>query len=195
MHQIVVPNNRWLSSRPFLTFVYIFNFGLYFEMNLNSLWKTKRKRSSRSLSLCGHDGETGYVQRRMEHFEKLLLSETLRIQDHMDELAELRCEIKSDCTCRQKFEKQVARLEKRVMKLRGEMQDLRQLLLDSDCHLHKNEQRQRELQHRLQELWSLISECTDFRDVELQKGTPTTHTVPAAAVDAPAVPVASPSIN
>lgn len=147
-------------------------------MNINSLWKSKPKRnsrSSRSFSSChgstlGHEPECFRIQRRMEQFDKLLLAEHARIQDHIDELTELRCELKADCSCRHKFERQLTKMEKRVMKLRGEMQEVRKYLLDSDCYLNQNEQRQREMTHRLQELWNLITECIEFREVDLDGG-------------------------
>lgn len=127
----------------------------------------------------------------MEQFDKLLLAETVRIQDHLDQLSELRCELRADCTCRQRFERQLAKMEKKVLRLRGEMQEVRKTLLDSDCYLHQNEQRQREMQHRLQELWNLMTEYCEFGEVELQSGRPvkvitTTKTAPAVTIESPA---------
>lgn len=148
-------------------------------MNINSLWKAKPKRRgsnySRSRVSCSnisssHEAECFRVQRRMEQFDKLLMVEHARIQDHMDELEELRCELKADCNCRSRFEKQLQKMEKRVMKLRAELQDARKSLLDSDCLLQQGDQRHREMQHRLQELWGLITDCLEFKDVDLVNG-------------------------
>lgn len=105
----------------------------------------------------------------MEQFDSLLLAEHSRIQEHIDALTDLRCDLKSDCQCRDKFERLLGKMEKRVMKLRGEMQDCRKYLLDADCYLQQNEQRQRELQHRLQELWNLVGECCQLREFEVEK--------------------------
>lgn len=134
-----------------------------------------------------HEPECYSIQRRMDQFDSLLNAEHSRIQEHITELSELRCELKADCQFRNRFERQLAKMEKRVMKLCTEMQDCRKYLLDSDFYLHQNEQRQSELQHRLQELWNLIAESCRFGE-DL---TVTTSYIPLAA-SAPKVMATTP---
>lgn len=123
----------------------------------------------------------------MEQFDQLLIAEHNKIQEHIEELTELRCELQSDCRCRKNFEKRMMKIEKRIMKLRSEMQDVRKHLMDSDCYLHKNEQRQKELQTRLQELWNLITECCQLRELDVVGSN-------GAIVKVEAIPVASPAV-
>lgn len=144
-------------------------------MNLNSLWKPKcRRQSRRSRSCTGRDkcqeADCFRAQRRMDQFDQMLQAEHARIQDHFDALSDLKLELKSDCKCRNRVNRQLSKLEKRVMKLRAELQSVRKCLLDSDSYLHQSEQRQREMQNRLQELWNLITDCFELRDVDLQNG-------------------------
>lgn len=143
-------------------------------MNLNSLWKPNCRRQSHNRSCNSRnkcqEADCFRVQRRMDQFDQMLKAEHARIQDHFDALSDLKLELKSDCKCRNRVNRQLSKLEKRVMKLRAELQSVRKCLLDSDSYLHQNEQRQQEMQHRLQELWNLITDCFEFRDVDLQDG-------------------------
>lgn len=173
-------------------------------MNINSLWSNKKRRRRGSVGRCGsrmstcsgpiaHNTECYQMEKRMEQFDQLLMAEHNKIQEHIDELTELRCELQSDCRCRKLFEKRMLKIEKRIMKLRSEMQDVRKHLMDSDCYLHKNEQRQRELQARLQELWNLITECCQLREMEVEGPNGSIVKVEAIPVAAKPTIIASPA--